>query len=317
MKIALLQLDPTIGHVARNIEKADMLIALHRHSLEGIDLLVLPELAFTGYNFPHLESIKPYLEKTASGESTKWAIETARRLQSHVIVGYPETSTELDEHGEPINYNATITIAPDGQIVATYRKSFLYYTDECWASEGSGFYCGPLGTLGTVAHGICMDINPRQFTAPWAAYEFANHCLAQQANLIVLSTAWLTHTPLEVIENEPTEPDMSTLSYWIERFQPLLTASGDKESIVVFANRCGSEPHLVKSITAKTGQTIEFSESSANYAGSSCVMRFGCGMISIQDFLGQGEENVLVVDTSLPPKYKIRTKSHVDEAESV
>ena len=42
--------------------------------------------------------------------------------------------------------------------MANYRKSFLYYTDATWASEGQGFYEGKLGNFGQVAMGICMRL---------------------------------------------------------------------------------------------------------------------------------------------------------------
>lgn len=45
---------------------------------------------------------------------------------------------------------------PDGETIANYRKSFLYYTDETWALEGpDGFYDGEIEGLGNVAMGIC------------------------------------------------------------------------------------------------------------------------------------------------------------------
>jgi protein N-terminal amidase len=43
----------------------------------------------------------------------------------------------------------------DGETLANYSKSFLYYTDATWAREGPGFYGGTLGGLGQTAMGIC------------------------------------------------------------------------------------------------------------------------------------------------------------------
>lgn len=44
----------------------------------------------------------------------------------------------------------------EGETIANYRKSFLYYTDETWALEGpDGFYDGEIEGLGNVAMGIC------------------------------------------------------------------------------------------------------------------------------------------------------------------
>jgi len=46
MKIACLQFAPTVGDLAGNIARADAVLA--EQSLDGLDLLVLPELALTG-----------------------------------------------------------------------------------------------------------------------------------------------------------------------------------------------------------------------------------------------------------------------------
>jgi protein N-terminal amidase len=52
MKIATLQFSPRLGDVEGNIRRADALLKRERKRLEGnLDLLVLPELAFTGEPF--------------------------------------------------------------------------------------------------------------------------------------------------------------------------------------------------------------------------------------------------------------------------
>lgn len=295
MIVASLQYDPKLGQVNENIETADKLLAAA--SLPAsLDLLVLCELAFTGYNFPDLETITPFLEPTTAGVSTQWAIKTAKRLKCHVIVGYPEVSSEIDDNGQAINYNSTVTVGPDGSILATYRKSFLYYTDEVWASEGSGFFCGNVGSLGTISHGICMDINPYQFESPWEAYEFANHSIQGKAPLVVISTAWLTHTPLALLQGQPQLPDAEALAYWYSRMLPLTKLIDAEPITVVFANRCGTEANSRPFLTKK-GTLIDFGES-VNYAGSSCVMRFSSGEVDLLGILGAGEEGLLVVDTA-------------------
>lgn len=309
MKIATLQLDSKIRNVQQNIATADKILSTSPPPSD-LDLLVLPELAFTGYNYPSYESIKPYLEPTTAGVTTKWAISTAKRLGCHVIAGYPELSTEIDETAQtstdenvtgPIHkrYNSTVTVSPTGEILANYRKSFLYYTDESWATEGStGFFCDTLGSLGKVSLGICMDINPYQFEAPWDKYEFATHALAGGVKLVVMSMAWLTHLPQDEMDALPDQPALETVSYWLQRFSPMIEASkvGEEDIVVVFSNRIGNEKNEVRELTTKAGQTIPLGES-VNYAGSSCVMRFSGGNVKIQDMLGRKEEGLLVIDT--------------------
>ncbi|KAI9867983.1 MAG: Carbon-nitrogen hydrolase, partial [Pleopsidium flavum] len=146
MRIACLQFNPSLGHVQRNIERADSILSASPSKLQNLDLLVLPELAFTGYNFRSLAAISPYLEPTSSGPSAKWALATAKRFNCAVSVGYPEIATPSTDtataspsprihnpHSDPSRrYNSTITVSPTGLILANYRKTFLYYTDETW-----------------------------------------------------------------------------------------------------------------------------------------------------------------------------------------
>jgi predicted amidohydrolase len=48
MRIATLQFDPALGEVEGNIKKADSILDAQKDRLGKLDLLVLPELAFTG-----------------------------------------------------------------------------------------------------------------------------------------------------------------------------------------------------------------------------------------------------------------------------
>lgn len=186
-------------------------------------------------------------------------------------------------------------MSPTGNILATYRKTFLYYTDETWASEGdTGFFNGALGSLGQACMGICMDINPRKFEAPWSAYEFATHCVEAGTPLVVLSMAWLTRLEPKELMETAEEPDLSTLMYWIERFLPVVSAERDGEVLLVLANRCGMEPGTVAGLSQGVG---EDGEEVVSYAGSSSVLRVKGGNVQIFDILGKAEERILVVDT--------------------
>ncbi|KAF2738510.1 carbon-nitrogen hydrolase [Polyplosphaeria fusca] len=284
MKIACLQFAPEIGKVQENILKADDILRSTRLPA-GLDWLVLPELAFSGYNFQSLEEITPFLEPTTSGVTTQWATRTAQHYQCHVTVGYPEVTTT-----EPkTQYNATVTVSPAGVVLNNYRKTFLYYTDETWSSEGPArFYSGQLGGLGPVTLGICMDINPYKFIAPWNEYEFANTALKENTPLVCVSMAWLAHLTPEELMQEPQQADFATVAYWVERFQPLVDRASESPMYVVLANRCGVEKAVC-------------------YAGSTTVLKIEAGGVSLYETLGKAEEKCLIVDLDERPKLQVRS----------
>ena len=138
-----------------------------------------------------------------------------------------------------------------------------------------------------------MDINPHKFTAPWEAYEFACHALTSSSELLVLSMAWLTNLDALELAAHAGEPDLSTLSYWVERLKPLMQA--EKEVIAVFANRCGEE----------AGNHPSGVEEGVRYAGSSWIGKVGNGVVKIWEILGRAEEAVMVVDTDQEPKWTL------------
>lgn len=249
LKIAVLQLNPRIGSVGANIERANSILAAHgfldlpvpttgspaepKKPSRPLDILVLPELAFTGYNFKSKSEIAPYLEPTTAGISTQWAQKTAKRLHCHTLVGYPETTGG----STPKTYNSAVMVDPTGLIAFNYRKTFLYSTDEIWGCseppennylDGNAF---PLTGTITVEKsssstssstndtttnrtagettdtlrmrtqvGICMDLNPYKFESPFTDYEFATAALKNKATLVLCPTAWL----------HPSSPDIMT-----------------------------------------------------------------------------------------------------------
>ena len=288
MRIICLQFGPLLGQRDTNISTATRLLETSKdvqdlpadHRDQKPIWLLLPELAFSGYNFQTVEEIAPFLEPRGTGPSSQWARLIAMNKKWYVTVGYPEST--VSAQGEPLAYNSTITYGPLGNVVAHYRKRYLYYTDETWAREGdgtseSGFYGAAVGDLGQVSMGICMDINPYKFTAPWSDYEFANHVLKTQSPIVVLNMAWLSTLSQQELADSPEKPDQGTFGYWLERFHPL-RQSGAPPTIVACANRCGVE-------------------GAACYAGSSAVFLFSDGKISLCGILGKAEEGCLVVDT--------------------
>nr|CDP25286.1 Putative N-terminal amidase [Podospora anserina S mat+] len=293
MRIACLQFSPQVGEVEKNMSKADAVLAASASEQldQGLDLLILPEMSFSA----------PYLESPSTGPTSSWAKQKAQSFRCTVAVGYPE----LQSHTNGEYYNSLLVVNPSGNQVANYRKSFLYYTDATWAREGPGFYSdSPESTVfpgKTTAMGICMDINPYNFTNPWNLYEFARHCSTVKANLVIISMAWLTLEMRErFLTGREDEPDLETIAYWVGRLEPLIRGRGghaeEEEIIIVFANRCGWEDEAV-------------------YAGSSAVMGVKGGEVSVYGVLGRGVEELLVVDTDGEPRGRLVTKKRDENEE--
>lgn len=146
--------------------------------MDGIDR-VSPSIAskqtkrlitLAGYNFRSLEHISPFLEPCGSGISALWARTTALKYNCPVAVGYPEKVDPTDSWPtSPEYYNSVIIVNEDGETVANYHKSHLYYTDETWSLEGEdGFFEGYIEGLGDTSIGICeFQLRDYQTMVDW------------------------------------------------------------------------------------------------------------------------------------------------------
>jgi protein N-terminal amidase len=128
--------------------------------------------------------------------------------------------------------------------------------------------------------------SPYKFKAPWIEFEFACHILETGAKLAIVSMAWSTRHYHKDYTDNPDDPDLDSLKYWLERLEPLICNDYLGEMIVVFANRCGSE-------------------GDALYVGTSCVFGIRNGAVDVYGVLGRGEERLLVVDTNGPEEYTL------------
>lgn len=89
------------------------------------------------------------------------------------------------------------------------------------------------------------------------------------------------------------QPDMETLTYWVQRLEPVIRAEDDHEIIVVFCNRTGFEDDAV-------------------YAGTSTVLGVVDGEVNVYGILGRGVKDLLVVDTDDAPFAKLIQRSEGD-----
>jgi protein N-terminal amidase len=276
-------------------------------------------------------------------------------------VGYPEIEARPTEE-EPDQskyYNSLLVVDESGEVIHNYRKSFLYFTDETWAAEGNverGFHqlnfqmqdSAPVQEVENdvqrastrrvaTSFGICMDINPYKFEAPYTAWEFANRVLDSQSQLVILSMAWLTLLTKEELAALEGQPEMDTFNYWLNRFYPLIEkkmqhthdldgAEGPKKVVIIFSNRAGEEPAADDTKPparyAGTSAVIAVTQRPRPEAGGSRVeYREQEEMIDDKpafdvkilcwDLLGAAEEGICFADTTGDPKmvFGLRSRS--------
>jgi predicted amidohydrolase len=127
MKVGFLQFQVKFGEPDLNRKKARSLIGN-----EQFDLLVLPELCFSGYFMPSRGVSEELSEPFETGASFAWAQELAAERNGAVVFGFPERS------GDKV-YNSAAAVLPDGA-AHLYRKTHLFNLEKEWFNPGdSGF----------------------------------------------------------------------------------------------------------------------------------------------------------------------------------
>ncbi len=116
MKIAILQLNFTVGDITGNAEK--IISAVKDAASSGVDLFITSELALTGYPPRDLLLNKSFIEKTWQAASV-----LAKSLSGYppLLLGVPEANTSGG--GKPL-YNSA-ALLKDGAVSRVFRKTLL------------------------------------------------------------------------------------------------------------------------------------------------------------------------------------------------
>jgi N-carbamoylputrescine amidase len=105
MIVACIQMNPVIGDKPTNVSRSADLI---RSAAErGVDLVVLPELANTGYVFRDRQEALDLAEKVPGGETTAVWSELASRHQTTIVAGIAERD------GDNL-FNSAVMVGPKG-----------------------------------------------------------------------------------------------------------------------------------------------------------------------------------------------------------
>lgn len=152
LKVTCIQYDPKLEEVEANIVTLKNLVKTNTEKLEGSDIIVLPEMSLTGYEYESRKSIAKFceIENSSSQErfkeylnspnSLNFASELALSFDAYVMIGFPEVCPMVDYENKITNletliqysnfYNSAYLIDRKGTKQKVFRKHFLYETDK-------------------------------------------------------------------------------------------------------------------------------------------------------------------------------------------
>lgn len=144
MRVGYLQFDPVFGDVGRNLETVTA--QLERAQA---DLIVLPELFASGYQFVSKDEVLQLAEPVPGGPTTARPCEIAARRGMTIVAGLPERSGDRC-------YNSAVIVGPSG-LLGCYRKTHLFFEETLFFNPGdSGFQVWDVGRA-KVGVMICFD----------------------------------------------------------------------------------------------------------------------------------------------------------------
>ena len=213
MRLAAVQVRATRGDLAGTRGRMARLAA---EAAASSDLVVLPEMAASGYLFRDREAVSAVAEPP---QGPTWSIlaPIAAAAGCWLVCGFVESAGDRF-------FNSALVIDPRGALAFTYRKTLLFDADHRWATPGDSGYRSFDADWGSFGVGICMDLNDDAFVA-WAA--------RARLSAVALPTNWLD-------EGLPVWP------YWRWRLGPT--------GVLVAANTWGSE-ELDGIVTPFAGQS--------------------------------------------------------------
>ena len=163
-KLAAIQICPKVGDIDANLKKASRLIG--DASKAGAEFVCLPELFTTGAVGDKIYE----LAEPIPGRTTVELACIARDNRVYLVAGMAEKDTNTGKL-----HNASVLIAPDGELLKKYRKVFLYLGEKESFTPGEEFSVCEV-SFGRIALTICYD-----YVFP----EYIRHLVLQGAQLLV------------------------------------------------------------------------------------------------------------------------------------
>jgi predicted amidohydrolase len=145
MEVGFIQFAPVLGDLSATMAKIDRLSA----HCTGADLLVLPELCNSGYNFESAKQARATSEEVPGGVFVRFLESLCQRQDCYVVSGLNE------RHGSRL-YNSAVLVGPQGT-VGIYRKLHLFMNEKDFFEPGDAGL--PVYDIGLCRIGmlVCFD----------------------------------------------------------------------------------------------------------------------------------------------------------------
>lgn len=118
IRTGIIQFDPILGSPAGNIRRLNALF----NRLDECELIVLPELSSSGYNFISAQQAFESSESLDGGEFCHFILEMAATRNAYIVAGVNE------REGKNL-FNTAILAGPEGMI-GKYRKIHLFMNEK-------------------------------------------------------------------------------------------------------------------------------------------------------------------------------------------
>lgn len=124
MKIGFIQFAPVLANVQATMQRIDALVS----QCIQADLLVLPELCNSGYNFGSFEQAWSTSETVGDSVFLRYLASLCQRHGFHIVSGFNEREGDL-------LYNSAVLVGPQG-ILGKYRKLHLFMNEKDYFEPG-------------------------------------------------------------------------------------------------------------------------------------------------------------------------------------
>jgi predicted amidohydrolase len=177
-RVAVVQFEPQVGLENLKANATAVEQRLNAAGESGANLVVLPELATTGYVFETREEAFAHSETIPDGPSLQLFERLAAQHGMYVV------GCIVERDGERL-YDTAVLVGPDGY-VGRYRKTHLWNTEKLWftpGDEGFKVFDTRIGRIGLL---VCWDI--------WFP-ETARIVSQMGADIICIPTGWVWTPP--------------------------------------------------------------------------------------------------------------------------